>query len=252
MITGKDISTIMDLLVAAYGDKSYPTDPKQMAKVANLWNVMFRDDEPDEVLIAVKNCIATLSFPPKIADIKIRIAQNRLSGQMTEMEAWSAIREAVKSSDTRQNANQSFTELDPILQKVVGTPSQLRAWFMVSVDTFEGVIASNIQRSYRELAKHEITYYSLPKDLQASQKWMVGKPESVTMLPEPAPQKSIDEMQDDMDASAREYREKYGIFGNPNYKGKVADFQKPMSDSEQKMFEAKKRHDLKTKLDRMK
>ena len=252
MITGKDISTMMDLLVTAYGDKSYPTDPKQMAKVANLWSVMFRDDEPEEVLIAVKNCIATLTFPPKIADIKSRIAQSRMSGQMTEMEAWAKVRDAVRNSDTRPDANRTFLDLPEILQKVVGTPSQLIAWHGVSLDTFEGVIASNIQRSYRELARNEATWNALPKDLQTSQKWMVGKPESVTMLPEPTPQKSIDEIQNDMDVSAREYRAKYGISENPEYKGKVADFQKPMSDSEQKMFEAKKRHDLKTKLDRMK
>ena len=213
---------------------------------------MFRDDEPDEVLIAVKNCIATLTFPPKIADIKQRVAQSRMSGQMTEMEAWSEVRKAVNDSGTYSDANKSFLELPVILQKCVGTPSMLKAWHQVSVDTLEGVIASNFMRSYRETAKNEATWNALPKDLQESQSWLNPEPKEVTMLPEPAPQKSLDEMSDEMDASAREYREKYGISENPEYKGKVADFQKPMNDSERKMFEAKKRHDLKTKLDRMK
>ena len=243
MITGKDISTMMDLLVSAYGEKSFPTEPKQMTQVANLWSVMFKDDEPEEVLLAVKNCIATLSFPPKVADIKSRIAQSRMAGQMTEMEAWSAIRDAVRSARNRTDANRVFTELPPILQKCVGTPSQIMAWGGVSTDTFEGVIASNIQRSYRELAKREATFYALPKDMQASQSWMIEKQSDVQMLPEPAPQKSFEERDVEMNIEAQVYREQQGIEANPEYNDRVADFLKPMTDAELKMFEAKKRHE---------
>lgn len=243
MITGKDISTMMDLLVSAYGEKSFPTDPKQMTQVANLWSVMFKDDEPEEVLLAVKNCIATLSFPPRIADIKSRIAQSRTK-QMTEMEAWSAIREAVRNSSSRTDANEAFVKLPPILQKCVGTPSQLRAWNGVSVDTFEGVIASNIQRSYRESAKYELTYYSLPKDMQASQNWMVEQKSEVQMLPEPAPQKSLDEVEADRIKSEIEYREKYLLDKLRASNEKVEKFKNP-TEAEWKMMEAKKRHEEK-------
>jgi hypothetical protein len=104
-MTQKDINTMMDLLVAAYGEKAFPIDnPKKMAKVSNLWSVMFAEYEPAEVAVAVKDCIATLQFPPKIADIKSRMAQNRLAGQMTEMEAWALIRKAVEESNSRENA----------------------------------------------------------------------------------------------------------------------------------------------------
>ena len=245
MITQKDINTIMDLLVSAYGDKAYPTDPKQMAKVSNLWTVMFQDDEPREVLLAVKNCIATQQFPPKIADIKGRIAQSRMAGQMTEMEAWQKIREAVDKASGRTDANNAFTNLPAILKKVVGSPSQLRAWNACSIDTFEGVIASNVQRSYRELARREATYYALPKDLQTEQSWMVDAPKEVTMLPEPKPQKSIDERHAEMDEEAREFRKTHGIEENKSYSDRVADFQKPMTKEELLMMDAKKRHEEK-------
>ena len=53
MITNKDTNMMIDLLVTAYGDKSFPVDdPKKLAKVMNLWSVMFQDDEPKEVLLA--------------------------------------------------------------------------------------------------------------------------------------------------------------------------------------------------------
>ena len=66
MITNKDMGEIIDLLTAAYGDKAFPVDdPKKMAKVVNLWSVMYQDDSPEEVLISVKDCIATLQFAPR-------------------------------------------------------------------------------------------------------------------------------------------------------------------------------------------
>ena len=244
MITNQDITQIMDLLIAAYGDKAYPIDsPQKMAKTANLWSVMLQDDEPREVLLAVKNCIATLSFPPKIADIKSRIAQSRMAGQMTEMEAWSSIRDAVRSAKNRTEANQAFMKLPLILQKCVGNPSQIIAWCSVSTDTFEGVIASNVQRSYRELARREATFYALPKDMQSEQSYLNPTPKEVTMLPEPAPQKTFEERDVEMNIEAQVYRERQGIEANPEYDSKVADFLKPMTDAELKMFEAKKRHE---------
>lgn len=244
MITNKDTNMMIDLIVAAYGDKAFPVDdPKKLAKVMNLWSVMFQDDEPREVLLAVKNCIATLSFPPRVADIKSRIAQSRLNGQMSEMEAWSVIRNAVRGARNGTDANQAFMKLPPILQKCVGNPSQIMAWGGVSIDTFEGVIASNFMRSYRETAKNEAMYNALPKDMQSEQSYLNPTPKEVTMLPEPAPQKTFEERDVEMNIEAQVYRERQGIEANPEYDSKVADFLKPMTDTELKMFEAKKRHE---------
>ena len=63
------------------------------------------------------------------------------------------------------------------------------------------------------------------------------------MLPEPAPQKTFEERDVEMNIEAQVYRERQGIEANPEYNDKVADFLKPMTDTELKMFEAKKRHE---------
>ena len=251
MMTQKNIEMVMDLLVAAYGDKAYPTaDPKQMAKVSNLWSVMFAEDEPEEVLLAVKNCIATSQFAPKIADIKQRIAQSRMAGQMTEMEAWINIRKAIKKAGTSAEANQAFSEMPQILRKVVGEPGTLKEWRGVSLDTLEGVIASNCQRSYRELAKNEATFNALPKDIQRKSAWMVSELEP-TMLPEPQPQKSFEARSAEMDDEAKAYREMQGIEPKPDYSARVSDFLKPMTDDELKLMEARQKAEEKYRLERM-
>lgn len=183
MITKENIADMMDLLVAAYGDKAFPQEPQKMAKVVNLWTVMFEHDDPREVLVAVKDCIATLQFPPKIADIKSRISQNRLEGQMTEMEAWSVIRKAVEESNSREKAEEIYNALPKIIQRTVGSASQLRGWRVVEDDQFETVVASNCQRTYRQLAQREAGFHALPPDIQQAEQWRVAGPQTIA-LPE--------------------------------------------------------------------
>lgn len=188
MITDSDMEKILDLLVTAYGEKSYGLDDvRKMAKIKNLWSVMFADDEPIEVLTAVKDCIATLQFAPKIADIKSRIAQNRLSGQLTEAEVWELIRKAVENSTSREEAKKIFDGLPKIVQDVARTPSQLRAWRTVSDEQFETVIMSFVSRNYRTVANRIAGYHALPSDVQQVEAWKIDgapKPEAL-----PAPEK---------------------------------------------------------------
>lgn len=206
MMTTENIGQMLDLLEGNYGQKFYEgTDRK---KVINLWKVMFQDDDPVEVAIAVKDCIATLQFPPKVADIKSRIAKQRMTGQMTEMEAWSRTVDAINHSYGKEDADKQFFQLPAILQKVVGTPAQLRGWRSVDEAQLQTVVMSAFLKSYREWAQREATFHALPPDIQKQNDWMVAKP-VMDALPEPKREKSFDEMEEDDDRAAREYREKY-------------------------------------------
>ena len=191
MITRENIANMMDLLVTAYGFKAFPTDnPQKMQKTVDLWAIMFEHDEPKEVLVAVKDCIATLQFPPKIADIKMRIAQNRLAGQMTETEAWSLIRKAVEDATSREKAEEIYKGLPKIIQRTVGSPSQLRGWRVVDDAEFETVVASNCQRTYRQLAQREAGYHALTPDVQQAEQWRIDTPKQAE-LPEPEKPKKL-------------------------------------------------------------
>ena len=182
-MTVKDIGAMLDLLEAAYGSTFFKETNR--GNVVKLWSAMFADDEPAEVAVAVKDCIATLQFPPKIADIKSRMANNRLAGQMTEMEAWAVIRDAVDRAESAKEARQIYDQLPKILQRCVGSPSQLRAWRLVTDEQFETVIASNVQRTYRALAQREAGYHALPSDIQQAESWRLDKPKQAEL---PAPE----------------------------------------------------------------
>lgn len=176
MITENDFTEIMNLLLSAYGEKAFPTDNlEKMDKVLHLWTVMFKDDSPEEVLVAVKDCIATLQFPPKIADIKSRIAQSRLAGQPTEMEAWAMVYKAIAEATRIGKAQTLFDELPPIAQELVAMPEQLLDWHEVPGDKLTTVVASNFMRSYKVKAERQASYHALPADIQKHEEWKLPK-----------------------------------------------------------------------------
>ena len=178
MITENDFTEIMNLLLSAYGEKAFPTDNlEKMDKVLHLWTVMFKDDSPEEVLVAIKDCIATLQFPPKIADIKSRISQNRMAGQPSEMEAWAQVYKVVMDVDSVTSARQAFEKLPPISKALVGIPEQLLDWKEADGKTLTTVIASNFMRSYKVKAEREASYHALPADMQKAESWKLPKVE---------------------------------------------------------------------------
>ena len=158
-MTRQEALTVMAMLKTAY-----PTFYKDLSKedinaAVNLWATMFADDPAYIVTEAVKSLMCTLKYPPTIADVKEKIALITQPPAMTEMEAWDMVRRAI----SYYHANEAFRNLPPILQKIVGSPNQLREWALMDVETVNSVIQSNFMRSYRAMAAREREYAMLPE-----------------------------------------------------------------------------------------
>ena len=61
---------------------------------------------------------------------------------------------------------QEFEKLPPILQRLAGSPEQIKAWAMMDIDELQTVVSSNLMRSYRVIAKNEEVRQSLPTNIQ--------------------------------------------------------------------------------------
>ena len=169
---------------------------------------------------AVKAYCNTSKFPPSLADIKAQIVESYLQDKPTAMQAFQSISKAVRKSYSKEDAIEQYNELSPIIRKLVGEPTQLQDWYKVSGESFQTVIMSAIRESYKELATREAKFYAFPDDLQRAEQWRVSTPEAVA-LPEPVKQRTIDEMQSDMDRHAVEYRQNHGITAKPEYEDRV-------------------------------
>lgn len=229
----KELITVLERLEEYYRNFYYGSDKE---RVLNAWYPMFRDDEAGEVNRAAITYICTEKYAPSVAGIKTIMAENRMAGQMTEMEAWNQIRKAIDAANGRTQAAEAYAKLPPILRKLVCEPNRLRVWFRCDDNTLEGVIASNIQRSYRELAKREAVYYAIPGQLQSEQEWRVKGPKEVTALPEPEITKTISQVVEEANTKAAEHRTLTDELRKKHASGLDA-FLAPMSKDEKRIVE---------------
>lgn len=157
---------IMGVLKAAY--PNYYRDMKRgdAEGVVELWHTMFADDPAQVVGMAVKAHIATdtKGFPPHIGAIKESIRKLTQPKEMTEQEAWALVRQATRNGI--YGSQDEFDRLPHSIQKLVGSPNQLREWAMMDGETLNSVVASNFQRSYKVVAAREREMLTLPHNIR--------------------------------------------------------------------------------------
>lgn len=159
------------LVILSYIKANYSGFFKDMKKndandVVNSWAFMFSDHSADLVAVAVKKFIATdtKGFPPTPGQIIAEIVKMTSPEEMTELEAWNLVKKAL--SNGIYGAKEEFEKLPEIIQRLIGSPSQLRDWAMSDANEVNSVIASNFQRSYKVKVKQEREQLALPTDVR--------------------------------------------------------------------------------------
>lgn len=162
----KEMAEILAIMQANYPDDFRGMSDTAMNAKINLWFMQFRDDDYKEVLAAVMAHIATDTnrFMPPVGVIKAKLVEIRQPDEMTEMEAWELVSKATRNSS--YNSAEEFAKLPPVVQRLVGSPMQLKEWAAMDSDTLQSVVASNFQRSYKVRAKNEREYLALPSSVK--------------------------------------------------------------------------------------
>lgn len=174
-MTLEQTAQVMDILTAAYpqfySGKNAP-DPEQALA---LWASMFDEEDAVVVAAAVKALIATdeKGFPPHIGAVKARIRQITTPQSMSAGEAWALLSKAICRS--AYNSAEEYRRLPPELQALVGGPGQLRDYALMEGDVVQSVVASNIQKVYRERAAVAQQYAALPGDVKQIMDEIGGK-----------------------------------------------------------------------------
>lgn len=161
-----ETAKLMAVLETAYPMFYAKKTQQEREDAIRLWAEMFADEPGEVVAMAVKALIKSRvsTFPPGIGEITEKIQQLTQPEQMTEMEAWSLVAKAV--SNSAYNSGEEFKKLPPVVQRLVGSPAQLKEWSMMDSETFNSVVSSNFQRSYKVRAKHERDYLALPSSVK--------------------------------------------------------------------------------------
>lgn len=165
-MTKKEMAEILALMQANYPDDFRGMSDSAMTGKINLWFMQFRDDEYRDVLAAVMAHIATDTsrFMPPIGVIKAKLTEIRLPEELTPQEAWEMVSRATRNST--YNSGEEFAKLPPVVQRLVGTPMQLKEWAAMDTETLQSVVGSNFQRSYKVRAAKEREFLALPANVK--------------------------------------------------------------------------------------
>jgi hypothetical protein len=164
-VTRDEVIAILGLMKVAYPSFYKDLKKDDAENTIGLWCMMFAEENAKIVTEAVKALMCTLKFPPTIADVKEKIALVTQPQRMTEMEAWGKVLAAIQSAN--YYAQENYDSLPPIIQKIVGSPSQLREWALMESDTVNSVIQSNFMRSFTTKQKQETEKALLPQSTKA-------------------------------------------------------------------------------------
>lgn len=134
----------------------------------NLWADMFANDDVRLVGAAVKSLIAAggLEHAPNVGQIKEQMRKLTSKDEHTEAEAWARVRKAIRNS--AYDYAEEFRRLPPILQKLVGSPSQLHEWAVMDSDELNTVVRAYVERGYRTMKQRENEQAKLPADVAAA------------------------------------------------------------------------------------
>lgn len=165
-MTYDETLAIMSVLKAAYPAYYRGMNRQDAEAAVALWAEMFADEPAQIVALAVKSLIATdtKGFPPHIGAVKDSIVKLKQPNEMTEAEAWALVSKATRNST--YNSAEEFDKLPPVVQRIVGSPMQLREWAAMDTDTLQSVVASNFQRSYKARAVKEREFMALPSEIR--------------------------------------------------------------------------------------
>ena len=166
-MTRQETGIIMDILATAYPRFYAGPDAPDPEKAVALWAEMFAEDDVAVVAAAVKALIATddKGFPPHIGAVKAKVRQITQPSGMTPQEAWNLVAKAIRNS--AYESREEYDNLPREVQRIVGSPNQLRDWALMDSDTVHSVVAANFQRSFSIRQKADNDFKALPRDVQA-------------------------------------------------------------------------------------
>ena len=191
-MTKKEMAEIIAIMQANYPDDFRGMSDKAMNGKINLWFMQFRDDDYKEVLAAVMAHIATDTgrWMPPVGVIKAKLTEIRLPEELTPQEAWELVSKATRNST--YNSGEEFDKLPPVVQRLVGSPMQLKEWAAMESDTLQSVVGSNFQRSYKVRAAKEREFLALPSAVQQAMTQIAAGMKMPELPPAPTDQQRND------------------------------------------------------------
>lgn len=131
----------------------------------NAWEMLLGEYDYQMLTMALKVYATTNTsgFAPVPSQLIEEMQKLKPNNELNEMEAWVLVSRAIRNSS--YNSLQEFVKLPEIVQKCVGSATQLHIW-AIDQDYNESVVSSNFIKTYRAVLQRERQMKKLPSDVK--------------------------------------------------------------------------------------
>ena len=162
---------IMAVIETAYPNFYAKKTDRERENAAALWADMFQDVPLSTVAIAVKALIATLKFPPTIAEVNDAIQRMTQPERLTAAEAWHMVKRAINGPHVHYGPggwdySEAFDLLPADVQRVLGGPSRLREYANMDEQEFVSWEAQRFARSFEARQAKQVEFEKLPESVR--------------------------------------------------------------------------------------
>ena len=160
-MTIKDARKLIAVFMVTY--PNYKPIDTELA--AATWADAMSEYTYEQVSVALKMYLktSTSGFAPTPGQLIEKIQVVTQPELLSETEAWAIVRSSL--SRCGYYSVEEFEKFPPIIQKAVGSPSQLRVWAL-DQDYNEGVVSAQFGRVYRALAEKQKDFDKMPSNIQ--------------------------------------------------------------------------------------
>lgn len=160
-----EVIQILAIIKVAYPNSYNNFGAKDNQALVALWEMQFKDYEANKVMQAINTIIATDSsaFCPSIGRIKEEIYKLSNDNEMSEINAWNAVRKALRNS--MYNSTEEFKKLPKEIQDTLGSATRLRE--LASLTDSEIEFAHNgFAKNYNEILKRKKEQAMIPTSIK--------------------------------------------------------------------------------------
>ena len=203
-MTEIETKKLVAIMTAAFPTHFAKYDIPMIERLVDVWKGVLEDysyeDAHTGLMLFMKTDLS--GFPPTPAMIIDKIAkhtEHRFEYEITGTEAWALVSKALKNSN--YNSEEEFSKLPPLVQKAVGSPSNLREWASMDSNTVHSVQMSNFLRMYDGVCKRAKDDAKLPPDFRMQ---IETRPTMMIETSDPQPKAEQPEWVDDRLKELRE------------------------------------------------
>lgn len=139
-----DVLKMLSVLQISYPNFYKGFSKQQLESTVNLYEEMFKEDDPKLVLSALKQVINTSEYPPTIATIKNKMYEMTHHNEIDNNDLWDSLVRAIQNSS--YHSEEEFKKLPELVKEYIRSPRQLQEMASMESEVIHSVCKGQFMR----------------------------------------------------------------------------------------------------------